>query len=195
MTPQAVALALDVEALVCELKYSLATRLDEEALLTDITDRLAVLRRYFPGHKSSFNEGHIEFLKDVAGIIEPLKSFIGMKEELSDVGTICDYEALIHRLTDIKTRLAPYAVFKRVTKEIRQLNESLPAIKVKDEANRGFRITARIVEMERNPRVCGRKHAMVIRAGTRGYFWGCSRFPFCQETALLSFEERKRMGG
>ena len=196
MTTPAVSLViLDVEARIVDLRSLLGTAVAENDLLAAITERLAVLRQSFPAHKSSFTQSHIDFLRDVAGLVEPLKLFIDMKEELDDVGTIKDYQDIIRRLVDLKGRLAPHAVSKRIAREIRRLNESLPGIMNREEANRSFRFAARIIEMEKKPRACGRKHAMVIRVGSHGYFWGCSRYPFCQETALLSSEEKRRMGG
>ena len=102
-----------------------------------------------------------------------------------------EYKEVVSRLTQTKDALAGFPVAKRVAKEIRALSEKLPAIRDQDEAQRKFRRSSRIAQLilEQNPRHCPRNHPMVIREGRRGYFWGCSRYPFCEETAQLTAEE------
>jgi hypothetical protein len=85
--------------------------------------------------------------------------------------------------------LGGFPVGRRIAKEIRELNERLPEIRQQDEGRRQFRLSARTLELEKTPRLCPRRHPMVIREGTRGHFWGCSRYPFCSATAQLTAEE------
>jgi hypothetical protein len=77
-----------------------------------------------------------------------------------------------------------------VAKAIRELDEKLPAIQERDEANRQFRLGGRIYALEQNPRLCSQGHPMVIRTEPRGNFWGCSQFPLCWKTAQLTPEQR-----
>ena len=96
---------------------------------------------------------------------------------------------IVNRLTEIKDAVGAYAVAKRVRKEIRELNERLPAIRQSDELQRKCRINARIQNLEQTNRYCRRHHPMAIREGRDGYFWGCGRYPFCHATVPLTAEE------
>jgi ssDNA-binding Zn-finger/Zn-ribbon topoisomerase 1 len=78
-------------------------------------------------------------------------------------------------------------------KEIRELNEKLPTIREQDDANRQFRINTRVLDLEQNPPYCRHNHTMVIRKGRHGYFWGCSRYPFCEEVEQLTREQKDRL--
>lgn len=154
----------------------------EEELLRAIDDRLITLRQLFRSQKSVFSPGDIEFLKSLASISDQLRSFIQLKEELVDIRTIEDYEALVSRLSE-----------KRVKKEIRELSERLPDIRQQDEANRQIRVNRRIIDLEQNPPRCRYNHVMVIREAQHGFFLGCSRFPFCHLTTQLTPEQMDRL--
>jgi hypothetical protein len=184
---------MDVENILDELRFSLEHTISEEQVLHVITERLTALRRSFPSHRSLFTPRHIEFLKSLAAISDQVRSFIDLREELADVGTCEDYAAMVSRLVEIKDRLAPFAVCKRVRKEIRELNERLPTIREQDEATRQIRVNRRIIDLEQNAPLCRRRHAMAIREGRYGYFWGCSRYPFCEEVARLTHDQEDRL--
>ncbi|HWB96267.1 MAG TPA: hypothetical protein VG672_06180 [Bryobacteraceae bacterium] len=161
----------------------------EGDLFTIITGRLAVLCRSFPSHRSLFTPGDIEFLQSLGGISDHLRAFIELEGELLGVDSLTEYENIVRRLVQAKNALASFPVARQVAKEIRALNERLPAIREQDEAQRKSRLEARILDWEQNPRRCLHNHAMVIRQGTHGYFWGCSRYPFCRATAQLTRAE------
>jgi hypothetical protein len=180
---------MEVRQTIDELRSSLERVIAEDELLGVIGDRLTHLRRLFPSHRSFFTPSDIEFLKGLSVISDHLRAFIELKEELLNVDSLKEYEDIVLRLTHAKTALACFPVVRRVAKEIRALNERLPAIREHDEAQRRFRLNARIVDLEKNPRPCRRNHPMVIREGTHGHFWGCSRYPFCCATAQLTPEE------
>ncbi len=180
---------MDVQQAIDDLRSSLERVVAEDELFGVIVDRLAFLRRAYASQRSLFTPSDIEFLKSVNVISDHLRAFIELREELLTVGSIDEYEDILRRLTHAKNALASFPVGRRVAKEIRELNERLPAIREHDEARRQFRTDARILELQQNPRYCARNHAMVIRKGSHGYFWGCSRYPFCDETAQLSAEE------
>ncbi|MDP3000637.1 MAG: hypothetical protein Q8N47_24350 [Bryobacterales bacterium] len=184
---------MDVRKIIDELKVSVEHNTEEEELLHVITARLTALRQSFLSHRSLFTPSDIEFLKSLPAISDPLRLFIELKEELIDVDTLEDYTAMMGRLVEIKGRLPSCAVRKRVMKEIRELNERLPTIRAQDDAMRQVRVNARIVDLEQNPPHCRRNHAMVIREGQHGYFWGCSRYPFCGEVAQLTAEKIGRL--
>jgi hypothetical protein len=184
---------VDVENIVAGLRLSLETIVSEDNLLLVITERVTTLRESFPSHRRLFTPSHIEFLKSLAPVSDRLRSFIEVKEELVDVGTLAEYNAMVSRLTEIKGALGALPVRKRVMKEIRGLNERLPAIRERDGATRQARADTRIFELNQDPRHCRRNHAMVIRNGPRGYFWGCSRYPFCVEMARLTPAEKDRL--
>ncbi len=122
-------------------------------------------------------------------ISDHLRAFIELKEELVSVDSLKEYEDVLCRLVRAKGALARFPVARRVGKEIRELIERLPAIREQDEARRQFRLNARILDLERNPRRCPRRHPMVIGEGEHGHFRGCSRYPFCYATAQLTPQE------
>jgi hypothetical protein len=132
-------------------------------------------------------------LKALAVDSDQLRSFIDLKEELAEVDTPEEYTETINRLVDIKSKLSPSAVRKRVTKEIRELNEKAAFIWEGAGGTRQSRINWRIVELERFPRHCRHKHTMAIRNGRYGYFWGCSQYPSCQEAAQLTPDQKRRL--
>ena len=168
------------------------TAVDE--LLRVIADRLTALRQSYPSHRSLFTPSDIEFLKSLAVISDHLRAFLELHEELVSVKNINEYEDIVGRLSRAKNALACFPVARRIAKEIRGLNERLPAIRQQVEAQRQFRLNARILDLEQNPRRCPSRHPMVIREGTRGHFWGCSRYPFCSATAQLTPEENHLLG-
>jgi hypothetical protein len=109
--------------------------------------------------------------------------------EESPWGLVKEYEDILTRLTHTKSALADLLVGKRVAKAIRELDEKLPSIQARDEANRQFRLGGRIHALEQNPQLCPQGRLMVIRTGARGDFWGCSQFPLCWKTAQLIPEQ------
>ncbi len=184
---------MDVQTVIDELRFSLEHTISEQELLLAINERLRALRESFSSQGSLFTPSHIESLKSMAAISDQLRAFIKLREELLDVGTIEDYTSMVRRLIEIKGRLAPFAVCKRVRKEIRELNEKLPTIREQDDAKRQVRVNTRILDLEQAPPHCRRNHAMVIREGRHGYFWGCSRYPFCEEVVQLTPEQHARL--
>lgn len=184
---------MDLQRITQELRFSLEHIISEEELNHAIIERLTSLRQSFSSHRSLFTPEHIEFLKNLAAISGQLQSFIEMKDELADVDTLEDYEVIVNRLVDIKRRLGPCAVRVRVMKEIRELNEKLPAIREQDGAKRQIRVNTRIADLEQNAPHCLHHHAMAIRNGRYGHFWGCSQYPFCQRVAQLAPEQKNRL--
>lgn len=180
---------MEVRQAIDDLRSSLGHITAEDELLGVIADRLTALRQSYPSHRSLFTPSDIEFLKSLGAISDHLRAFIELKEELVSVSSLKEYEEIVGRLTRAKGALACFPVVRRVAKQIRGLNERLPAIRQQDEAQRQFRLNARILDLQQNPRQCPRRHPMLIREGTRGHFWGCSRYPFCCATAQLTPEE------
>jgi len=180
---------MEIRQVIDDLRSSLEHVTPEDELLGVIADRLTSLRQSFPSQPVPFTPSDIDFLKSLSVISDHLRAFIELKEELLSVGSLKEYEDIASRLTHAKGGLACFPVARRVAKEIRALNERLPAIRVQDEAQRQFRLNGRILDLEQNPRRCPRSHPMVIREGTHGHFWGCSRYPFCSAMAQLTHEE------
>jgi len=180
---------MEVRQAIDDLRSSLEHITAEDELLGVIADRLTALRQSYPSHRPLFTPSDIEFLKSLGVISDHLRAFLELKEELVSVNSLEEYEDIVSRLSRAKSALASFPVARRIAKEIRGLNERLPAIRQQDEAQRQFRLNARILDLEQNPRRCPRRHPMVIREATRGHFWGCSRYPFCSATAQLTPEE------
>jgi hypothetical protein len=189
------AAAVNVQTIIDELKSSLECVTSEEKLFHLIAERVPALRRSFRAQKSLFTPNHIEFLTSVAAVADQLQSFIAIKEELADVGTVEDHKAMVSRLARIKARLGPFAVCRRVMRELRELDEKLPIIRQLNNGKWRVRVDTRIVDLEQqSPRRCERNHAMVIREGPYDYYWGCSRYPFCGDAARLTPGQRSRLG-
>jgi hypothetical protein len=180
---------MDVRQVIDDLRSSLGHMTAEDQLLDFIDSSLSALRECYPACRSLFSANDIEFLKELILISNHLRAFMDLKEELVSVNSLKEYEEIIGRLGRVKSALANWPVAKRVAREIRELNERLPAIREQDEAQRRFRLGARISDLEQSPRRCRRGHPMVIRHGSNGYFWGCSRYPLCSANAQLTSEE------
>ena len=146
---------VEVRKAIDDLRCSLDHLAREEELLQVVSDGLTALRQSFPFHRPLFTPSDIEFLKSLTGISDHLRSFIEMKEELLNVDSLKEYREIVSRLTHTKDALAGFPVTKRVAKEIRDLNERLPAIRDQDETRRKFRLKARILDLEprRSPEV------------------------------------------
>jgi hypothetical protein len=181
---------MNIQESIDELSFSLEHSLKEEELLDIISNKLTALRQTFSSDKSLFTADHIEFLKKLTPISDRLRSFNELKPELSSVNGLKHYTFLMHQLVDIKTSLRAFAICKRVDKEIRELSEKLPYVREQDAAKQESQLNARILDLEQNPRRCSHKHQMAIREGRYGYFWGCSRYPICQEITQLTPDEK-----
>jgi len=177
---------MEVHKIIDDLRFSLEHSFSEDMLLHVITDQTAALRQSFRLERSAFSPIDIEFLKSLRAISSHLSTFIELKEELPDVDSIDEYATTMQRLVSLKNALASFPVGKRVGKEIRELNERLPSIRALDKANKEFRFCSRIADLEQDACRCARNHPMIIRKGTHGHFWGCSKFPFCMCTSPLT---------
>jgi len=180
---------VEVRPAIENLQSSLEHIASADELLRIIDDHLTALRRCYSSHPSGFTASDIEFLKSMGVISNHLRAFLELLEDLVNVSSLSEYEDIVSRLVRAKCALASFPVSKRIAKEIRALSERLPAIRQQDDARRQFRISARIISLEQTPRRCPNRHPMAIREGTRGYFWGCTRYPFCTATAQLTPEE------
>lgn len=184
---------MDIQGTIDELKFFLEHSIAEEELLEAITSKLKMFREQYSLDKDSFTKDHIDFLKSLSPLSTYLCSFISLKEELIYVNSLKHYTFLTNQLVDIKNALHPFPIQKRVSKEIRELNERLPQIRQEDEIKQQSRLNARIIDLEQNPPRCPRKHTMVIREGRYGYFWGCSSYPTCQHTDVLNPDEKDKL--
>jgi len=181
---------MEMRQAIDDLRSSLEHITAEDELLGIIADQLTALRESYSSQRSSFTPSDIDFLRGLGVISDHLRAFIELKEELPGVSSLKEYEDVVSRLTRAKGSLVSFPVVKRIAKEIRELNDRLPAIREQDEAQRQFRLNNRVVDLQQNPQRCPRHHAMVIREGTSGHFWGCSRYPFCSATAQLTPAEK-----
>jgi hypothetical protein len=180
---------LEVRQIIDDLRSSLEHVTAEDRLVAIIADRLISLRQLFRSHRSLFAPSDIEFLKSLTAVSEHLRAFIELREDLLGVDSLKEYTDIVGRLACAKSALVCFPVARRIAKEMRGLNERLPVIREQDEAHRQFRLKARILDLQQNPRRCPRNHPMVIRGHQGGHFWGCSRYPFCYETAQLTSEQ------
>jgi hypothetical protein len=181
---------MDIQKSIDELRFSLEHSLKEVELLDIIRNKLTALRQTFSSNKALFTVDNVEFLKKLTPISDGLRSFIELEPELSSVNGLKHYTFLMNHLVDIRNSLRAFAICKRVDKEIRELSEKLAYVRLQDAAKQESQLNARILDLEQNPRHCSRKHQMVIREGRYGYFWGCSRYPLCQEITQLTPDEK-----
>jgi hypothetical protein len=151
----------------------------EEDLLLGIQNGLPALREAFPAQRDLFAPADIEFLQSLKPISGHLQAFIALREKLAKAVPVEECEPALKQLTHIKEALVRFPVGKRVTAEIRQLHEKLHPGRC-----------ARIDKLNQRPPLCKHGHAMMVREGRRGYFWGCSNYPFCEETAELSAQQK-----
>ena len=158
-----------------------------------IEEKLAGLRASCRENRSVFAIDQIGFLKNLKGISRAIRTFVEICEELEYVETLGEATDILERLSVVKGGLKPFAVGKRVAKEMRELNERLPAIRAKEDSRKGFMIESRILDLERTPPQCHKGHKMVVRNGSRGYFWGCSQYPFCHQTAQITSDQRMQL--
>ncbi len=182
---------MEVRQAIHDLRFSLEHTLAEEELVGVIAERLPALRKAYPSSRSSFAPDDIEFLKSLGAIWDRLRDFIELKEELASVSDLNEYVELDRRLTQALGPLAHYPVGRRVAKELRGLKERLPAIREQHQARQQDRRNLRIHDFP--PRQCPRRHPMVVREGSHGYFWGCTSYPFCSATEQLTQEEIDRL--
>lgn len=80
---------------------------------------------------------------------------------------------------------------------LRRLYRCAPSLFTGDDIEflRKFAREVRIAELELSPRRCRRNHAMQIREGPAGPFWGCGTYPFCHHVAPLTERERVYLAG
>lgn len=109
---------MEVRQAIEEIDCSLRRVTAEDELLDLIVDQLTALRRSYRAQRSSFSPGDIEFLKGLSPIADQLREFIELKEELTSVNSLKEYEDLVNRLTSAKCSLAFSPVSKRISKEI-----------------------------------------------------------------------------
>jgi hypothetical protein len=170
---------MDVRHAIGELRGLLEQTIREEDLLLGIQKGLPALREAFPTQRDLFAPGDIEFLQSLKPISGHLQAFIALREKLAKSASVEEYEPALKELAPIKEALVRFPVGKRVTAEIRQLHEKLQPGRC-----------ARIDKLNQRPPQCKHGHAMMVREGRRGYFWGCSNYPFCEETAELSAQQK-----
>ncbi|MBV8845541.1 MAG: hypothetical protein JO307_22260 [Bryobacterales bacterium] len=142
---------MEVRRAIDDLHTSLEHIAAEDQLLAVIADRLTALRQSYPSYRSLFTPSDIEFLKSLGAISNHLRAFLDLKEELVNVNSLQEYEDIVSRLSRAKGALASFRVARRIAKEIRELNERLPAIRRHEEAQRQFRLNGRILDLEQNP--------------------------------------------
>jgi hypothetical protein len=179
---------------VDEIKATLNHVVQEEDLLKCLSDRIGILRQMYRADRGQFTSEVVAFLASLKTISARLEEFIDLRQELAEVETSEQYEAMAGTLTAIGRDLEVCAVHKRVQKEIRQLHENLPRIMSRQVAREQDRIRSRIIDLEQSAPHCRRGHLMVVRKGRGGYFWGCSEFPHCMTSKRIATTVLPRVG-
>lgn len=191
---------MQVQELIEELRASLSRMTAEDELAGVINAGLANLRESFRADRSQFTPEDIAFLKSLGAVSEQLRAFVDVREELEvDIGSVEEYEELLRRLRALKDGLAGFAVARRVGVTMRELLARLPSVLERDASRqefRQFRAQFRVLDSRKGmARRCPSGHSMVLREGSDGLFWGCSRWPECEATAPLSLDERAAAEG
>jgi hypothetical protein len=186
---------VNIQETIEGLRATLVSMAAEDELLDVLNAGLASLREAYRADRSQFGAEDIAYLRSLGEVAEHLRAFADVREEASvDIGSVEEYEDLLRRLRTLKDALAPYAVGRRVGVAMRELHARLPAVLERDASRsefRRFRAQFRVLDLRQGlARRCPLKHPMVLREGSHGLFWGCSRWPQCEATAELSAEER-----
>lgn len=163
-----------------DLKAALSERNDirfklsnERELHTTIRQGLHELHELYRADKKQFSPENIEFLQGLNVLADQLEQYIE---------GIDDCSRLRHKLLTLREDFRCMKVCLRVEKEIRGLEEKLPAIHELEETRKRGRFMKRKVELESNAEPCPREHAMEIRERSNGWFWGRTKYPRCHHT-------------
>ncbi|HLJ46651.1 MAG TPA: hypothetical protein VKU01_11620 [Bryobacteraceae bacterium] len=185
---------MDIRKAIDDLRFSLEHITAEEQLLQTISEQLIILRQSFGTYRRQFTLADIDFLRSLSPIAESLQSFIGLREELEAVDSLHEHAELVGRLKRIRNVLGDLPLSRKINKELRELNDKRDRLFESDQARRNFRLDSRVTELNLGNRGCKHNHPMAIRKGALGFFWGCTHYPFCQETARLSQAQIQFLG-
>jgi hypothetical protein len=182
---------INVSEVIDELKYLLDHCVAEETLSSKLRDKLTILRQAYLADKTAFAPEHISFLKNLSeNITRQLFLFIELKEELPNIYSVEEHLDVKARLVSVKTELHGLPVSKRVSKEIRELDERLPSLKEQEQIRLQSKVNGRIYDLERDAPHCSRGHVMVVRESHGSHFWACSKYPMHEETKSMSPQEK-----
>ncbi len=172
-----------------------ATATSEERLYRVAHAWLVILRDAYHSNREQFSDKQVEFLKRVRESTAHLRRFIDLREELTGLIGLDEYNQGMEELELLSTKLADTAVSKRVKKEIRQLIERRHEVTEFEESKENSRLTNRILVLEENADYCprGKTHRLQIRQGKNRFFWGCNAFPSCWYTRPLTRDELARL--
>jgi topoisomerase-like DNA binding C4 zinc finger protein len=182
---------LEIEAIISEIRNTLAHNLSEEHVYRLTQAWLVILRDAYHCDKKRFADDQIDFLKQVRTAVVHLRRFIDLQEELEGAIGLDEYNEALQELRLLDSKLADTAISRRVKKEIRQLIERRSEVISYEQSRRNTRVTNVLLRLEEKAGSCpnGKNHRLQIRQGKNGYFWGCSAFPSCWYTRPLSRDE------
>src|SRR5687768_4831557 len=102
---------INVSEVIEELKYLLDNCVAEETLVSEVEDKLTILRQAYLADKSAFELEHISFLKNLSDkITRQLVLFIELKEELPNIYSLEEHLNVRARLVSLRTELDGFAV-------------------------------------------------------------------------------------
>lgn len=184
---------MNIEADIRSLRELVERETAEAVLAASIDECLGQLRELYRRNRKAFTNDDVRFLQWVGNVSVTLQEFINEMGELSDIYDFEQFSACQSRLLAIRDRLTGLPVEKRVAKELRELNERMPTLAkcVALEADSDERRRRHILQS--NTPNCPRGYPMVLRLGDGGYFWGCSRFPWCEYTTRLTEGQKQKL--
>lgn len=177
---------------ICELHAALDSNTNENQLVELIEQRLSFLRASYREHWEEFKDEDIQFLKSLVPLQEALREFIEAIEDKRKIRTREDARELADCFSEIRERLNPHLVVKRVDKEIREVIAGMQSLPFTAVVTGDAALLRRVGQLQSNAQPCHKCGSkMVLREGPSGYFWGCGSFPRCFSRRGLSTEDSK----
>lgn len=169
------------------VRRALSETTSEVQLESELDAHLSALREHYKQHPDDFSPDHIRYLQGVRDLLETVRSFSEVVEDLPLVADADDARESLADLYTIARGLQNTGVLARVLREIRGLLERIPGLA--DSGARRREQRRKDLEARAAPCRCGLR--MVIRAGPYSDFWGCDNFPECWNKRPLTADESR----
>jgi hypothetical protein len=181
---------MDMQDTVARLKQGIATVADEVKLQDLILCSLQELRAQYRQSSDRFSPDLIAELKRAARLAEAIHEFRDAVDDATDARTRDETMDVAWQLENLRARLWPPVLAKRLDKELRELAERAASLPEAHALKRGAVQRRIVIELESAAPPCTRcGKRVVLRETADGAFWGCSAFPRCFSTRPLKREE------
>ena len=185
---------MDMQDTVARLKQAIATMADEVKLQDLIFCWLQELRTQYRRSSDRFSPDLIAELQRAARLAETIHEFRDAVDDASDVRTRDEAMDVARQLENLRVRLWPPVLAKRLDKELRELAERAASLPEAHTLKRGAAQRQIAMELQSAAPPCTRcGMRVVLRETADGAFWGCSAFPRCFSTRPLRRDEWKSL--